>query len=650
VRPKVILAAGFLAVVCAGPARAEEPLPAQLAPAAVKDVKRATVLINVKTSDGEEASGSGFFALKQGLVITNAHVLGMLSRQSKQPKEVTVVVNSGQATETKLKGTVLGVDRVNDLGIVKVEGTDLPAPLPIETKRELVETQKVYACGFPFGDQLGKDITISESSVTSLRTFDTGTLQQIQVGGGIHPGNSGGPLVNTEGRVIGVAVSAIRGTQLNFAIPASFVSGLANGRVSDSQFGEAFKKGEKIILPVKYTCLDPLKQIKEMRLEVWAGPPGQALPPAAQEPKARTGDDPRRTVKLNYDNGNCQVDVELPSLAAGQVCWLQPVFVTVENKTHWGPSLVTPASLIPVDRKPAKLAPVLEANSERTVKLKSVSTETFSKGKLSEISADKIDVDLLEVVTVEPTAILLRLSYGPTVKVSSEFQGRAQKMHPETEKMMRALPPSFIVTKEAGLKSRISRNVNPKLDIELREDYASSFSQLCTSLEAAMLPIPARTFEPLEKYTTNVALLVGGAVNKPAPPPPPKGGPAPKGAPAPKGVPAPKGGEVVTKTIDLNCECTYEGTRTRNNRTEALFTVVGQVKGRSKGTERAKGDVTGKFGVDLEGGFVSLAQIKIFTEIEIGGDMRFSYSIDVDLDRQPGNPLKIQPPPERKPK
>ena len=626
-----ILVAVFLSVVGAGQAFTEEPLPAQLSPAAVKAVKRATVLIHVKTNDGDQVSGSGFFALKPGIVITNAHVLGMLSKQSKEPQEVTVVVNSGQTTETQLKGKVVGVDRVNDLGVVKVDGADVPAPLPIETQREPFETQKVYALGFPLGVQLGKDITISETSITSLRNFDTGTLQQIQVNGGLHSGNSGGPLVSTEGKVIGVAVSAIRGTQLNFAIPASFVSSLANGRVSDSQFGEPFKEGEKVMLPVKFSCLDPLKHIKEMRLDVWAGRPGQPLPPAAQQPKARSDDGPRQTVKLKYDNGSCQVNVELPTLAAGQVCWLQPVFVTAEDKTHWGASLVAPASLIPLERKPAKLAPVLEAKSERTVKLKSVSTETFTRGKLSEISADTVEADILEVVTVEPTATLLRLSYGPTVKVSSEFQGRPAKLHPETDKMMRALPPSFIVTPEAGLKSRISRNLNPKLDIQLRGDYTSSFSQLCTALETTMLPIPNKKFEPLEKYKTNVALLVGGSAGKSGP--------------------QPKGGETITRTVDLNCECTYEGTRIRNNRSEALFTVVGQVKGRSKGTERAKGDVTGKFGIDVEGGFVSLAQIKILTTIEApGGDMRLSFAIDTELDRQPGNPLKIAPQPERKPK
>jgi S1-C subfamily serine protease len=221
------------------PAKADpqQPPPDGPAPDALSArnrVKQATVLLRVTTADGDRAEGSGFFALKEGLVITNAHVLGMLAKRSKPPREVEVVVNSGRANETKLTGTVFGVDRASDLGIVRVAGAALPAPLPIETKRELVETQKVYIFGFPFGTQLGKDITVSESSISSLRTHGTDTVQQIQVNGGIHPGNSGGPVVNSEGKVIGVSVAVVRGTQINFAVPAHFVSSLATGRISDA--------------------------------------------------------------------------------------------------------------------------------------------------------------------------------------------------------------------------------------------------------------------------------------------------------------------------------------------------------------------------------------------------------------------------------
>jgi len=101
----------------------------------------------------------------------------------------------------------------------------------------------------------------------------------------------------------------------------------------------------------------------------------------------------------------------------------------------------------------------------------------------------------------------------------------------------------------------------------------------------------------------------------------------------------------VAKTVDLKIHCTYEGKRTRHGRDEAVMTFVGQVKGRSKGTEKARGDVAGKYAVDIEGGFVSLVQIHVVTEIELpGGDGRLTFTLDVDADRGPGNPLNIPPP------
>ena len=92
--------------------------------------------------------------------------------------------------------------------------------LPVRSARNLQETQQVYVFGFPFGADLGKEITVSQSSVSSLRwETETGVLAKVQVNGGMQPGNSGGPVVDAYGNVIGVAVSVLRFTQINFAVP-----------------------------------------------------------------------------------------------------------------------------------------------------------------------------------------------------------------------------------------------------------------------------------------------------------------------------------------------------------------------------------------------------------------------------------------------
>jgi len=200
------------------------PAPKEMAADVVKKVKQSTTYLRVTLPSGEIAQGSGFFALERNLVITNAHVVGML-RSSTPPRRVEVVVRSGEADEAKLTGTLLGIDRENDLAVLRVEAdlSQLPPPLPVASTAELVETQKVYIFGFPFGAQLGKNITVSTSSISSLRRGSDGVLKQVQVNGGMNPGNSGGPVTDARGAVIGVSVAGISGTQINFAIPADFI-------------------------------------------------------------------------------------------------------------------------------------------------------------------------------------------------------------------------------------------------------------------------------------------------------------------------------------------------------------------------------------------------------------------------------------------
>jgi len=180
---------------------------------------------------GSVSQGSGFFAVEKGIVLTNAHVLGMLKPDARLPQRVQVVCDSGEPSERTFAAEVLGVDRSSDLAVLRVPGDDLPDPLEVKSARNLAELQKVFVFGFPFGEQLGKNITISESSVSSLRKEPgTDIIQKVQVNGGMQPGNSGGPVVDTRGHVVGVAVSIIQGTQINFAIPGEDVHGFLRDR------------------------------------------------------------------------------------------------------------------------------------------------------------------------------------------------------------------------------------------------------------------------------------------------------------------------------------------------------------------------------------------------------------------------------------
>jgi len=591
-----------------------QALPGEMTPAVVKRVKEATVYLRVATQGNQFAEGSGFFALEPGIVITNAHVLGMLSPRSQAPSQVEVIANSGEPAESKVIGQVVGVDRSNDLAVVRVTMPIQPAPLQLEESRALNETQKVYIFGFPFGAQLGKNITVSESSVSSLRKNASGALEQIQVNGGMHPGNSGGPVVNSFGSLVGVSVAGIRGTQINFAVPSTYVRMIMDGRLSDSTMGEAFVQNGQTKLPMKFACLDPLNRIRQMRVEVWTGSPGQERAYSLQKPQPMSGDGARQTHTVSYQNGGASFDVPLPQLTAGQVCWVQPVITNSAGATHWGTAIATSPTLVPVERKPANLTIDLANQKERTVKLKSSSTLTLAKGKNKTIIADKLDFEMLEVLGPDPKGAVVRASFG-SVNSRAETDGRIVPRDPQVTAILRQIPPTFVIMPNNRLQARADRNLNNSMPISLRLQVQESYASLCNALEAVTIPMPNRMVQPMETFDVKLPMLLRTGKNP--------------------------------EVVDLDLIATLEGTRLRDQRNEGLVSLRGKVKGRGLSSSRIAGDVTGKVAFDLTAGFISQAILRISSEFE-SGEIQVVDAFDIDLTRVPGNPSGIAQPQEPK--
>eukprot|EP00913_Durusdinium_trenchii_P010924 g10253.t1 len=303
-------------------------------------VKKATVLLNVTAGDGSMGSGTGFFAIDNKTIVTNAHVVGMLNAGSSRPKEVEVVVNSGEPTEWKMPAKVLGVDRSADLAVLTTSPPAakmplLPAPLKVYSARALFETQQVYVFGFPFGESLGKNITVSKTSVSSLRKSKHGDLNRVQVNGGMHPGNSGGPVVDAGGNVIGVAVSGIPGTQVNFAIPGDSVYGVFDGRIAGIGFGESQQKGKITMLPITIRTIDPLNRIRRVSVTWWFGKPGKGRQPSATAPQALPDDSPHQVVQLSYKNPVATATLSIPVAPSGKTVFIQPMYESGGGKSQW---------------------------------------------------------------------------------------------------------------------------------------------------------------------------------------------------------------------------------------------------------------------------------------------------------------------------
>ncbi|MGI9473426.1 MAG: trypsin-like peptidase domain-containing protein [Rubripirellula sp.] len=202
------------------------PLSAQVDPMVLKQIKDATVLI--KSGRGDKAStGSGFVVVsddKHTLVATNAHVIEPHVLPGTIPF-VQCVFNSGQANERTLSGEIFSFSQVDDLALLKVYELKNVPKLAAQSDVVPMETQRVYAAGFPFGEMLSMgdrnpNLTVAETGVTSVRLGASGMPEMLQTSGGIDPGNSGGPVVDKEGRLVGISVAKIRESSIGFAIPA----------------------------------------------------------------------------------------------------------------------------------------------------------------------------------------------------------------------------------------------------------------------------------------------------------------------------------------------------------------------------------------------------------------------------------------------
>src|SRR5205823_13549508 len=125
---------------------------------------------------------------------------------------IEVVFNGGRRTETVVRAEVVAADPFRDLAILRVRNAkDLPKPINLTAKPELVETLPVYIFGFPFGEALSTSrghpaVTVGKGSISSVREDDRGEQKIVQIDGDLNPGNSGGPVVDAKGRLIGVAV------------------------------------------------------------------------------------------------------------------------------------------------------------------------------------------------------------------------------------------------------------------------------------------------------------------------------------------------------------------------------------------------------------------------------------------------------------
>jgi serine protease Do len=180
--------------------------------------------------------GSGFIISPDGYVLTNAHVVADAS-------EVTVKLTDRREFVAK----VIGVDKRSDVALIKIAASGLPTVRFGDSSR-LRPGQWVIAIGSPFG--FANSVTAGVVSATA-RPLDENAVPFIQTDAAVNPGNSGGPLFNVDGQVIGINAQIYSRTGgymgMSFAIPIDLALNvkdqlLTKGKVSRSRIGVAVQE------------------------------------------------------------------------------------------------------------------------------------------------------------------------------------------------------------------------------------------------------------------------------------------------------------------------------------------------------------------------------------------------------------------------
>jgi len=168
----------------------------------------------------EKGAGTGFLISADGLILTNRHVIDAGSKAS----EYRVILDSGKQFQARL----IGRDPVNDLAVLKIDGQKLPF-LEMGDSDRLQIGASVIAIGNALGryqnsatkgivSGLGRSIIASDQSGGVSENLDN----VLQTDANISPGNSGGPLIDLEGRVVGINVAIDQaGSAIGFAIPVN---------------------------------------------------------------------------------------------------------------------------------------------------------------------------------------------------------------------------------------------------------------------------------------------------------------------------------------------------------------------------------------------------------------------------------------------
>jgi S1-C subfamily serine protease len=226
----------------------------QIPPTPVPSSPEVSVEVPPSSDAPSVASGSGFFVSSAGHVATNAHVI----------EDCRSIEVSGYG-----RATVLRSDPTNDLAVIKVARTGTePLSLRLEPPRL---GEEIVVLGFPFSDIMADTLAVTAGNVSSLSGI-RGDSREVQISAGVQPGNSGGPLLDRSGGVLGVVSSRLNDAvtlelsgalpqNVNFAIKSVLLVGLLQAAGLDPTYAESDESDDLSISDVAELGEDSTVQV-----------------------------------------------------------------------------------------------------------------------------------------------------------------------------------------------------------------------------------------------------------------------------------------------------------------------------------------------------------------------------------------------------
>lgn len=381
----------------------------------LRRVMDATVFISGKT-DRELIWGTGFIAKRQGsatYVVTNEHVVGPCL-SSGEP--INVSVFSGTKQEKTLRATVVSRDAEKDLALLRVEGANLPAPILPARTADLQETMPVLVLGFPFGELLSTSdrhptVTVVPAVVSSIRFDDAGKVRFVQIHGEIHPGNSGGPVVDQAGNVVGVVVGKVLETRIGVTIPAAQINELFLGSPGETRFEQIESGPDWVKYRVRVSLSDPMNNIVSTSIVISPreDPDEESDEKAKEKPKEKKAKNPassgsklEQKLKMGKNEATGEVTI---TKGKGKGVWVQAKCARKSRQIAYG-------SMLPLafrDLKIVELLALPKTDSDASV----AGSGATGDGWLGDKSADSALLPSKKQVLSDITMTTCQLGHQP---------------------------------------------------------------------------------------------------------------------------------------------------------------------------------------------------------------------------------------------